>query len=332
MQFFRKRLFLLFAISVVYAAFFLTHLPQPSQQHVLGVSSNLILFEEPTAGKEPIITAINNAQKQIDVEVYLLSDKDVIASLVSACTRGLLVRVMLEEHPFGGGSINQKTQKQLATSCVHVQWTNATFSLTHEKTIVIDNQEVFILNQNLTTASFSSNREYDIVDGNTADVLEIENIFSADWERKSVHLSDNNLVVSPVSSRAKLSALIESATNTLSIESEVIDDPDIIHLLKEKAQKVHIEIIIPSFTQISSNKKTVEQLQGLGIEIKTIHSPYIHAKLILVDEKKAYIGSVNLTTQSMDSNREVGIVINQQDIIAMLDQDFEQDWQMGMSL
>ncbi len=327
MRFLRKQFILLICISCIYAAFFIVHFHVQKTETVLGVGTNLALFEEPMSGKDPIISTISNAQKEVDVEVYLLSDKDIITSLLDACGRGVVVKVMLEQHPFGGGSINQKTHQQLQNTCVHIQWTNPAFALTHEKTILIDGRQVFILNQNLTNAAFSSNREYDILDTNPQDVGEIQKIFTADWNRSSFASSQTNLVVSPLTSRDILSSLISHATKTLDIEMEVIEDPDIATLLKEKARSTAIRIIIPTFSQISSNKKIAQQLQQSGVEAKTMGSPYIHAKLILADNAKAYVGSVNLTTQSMDSNREVGIILSQQDVLAELSQDFDVDWE-----
>lgn len=332
MEFVRKRLLFLVFLLVIYCVYFLTHLPHTAPPTVLGTSANLFLFEQPQSGKDPLLSAISSAQKEVDVEVYLLSDSDVIASLLGACQRGIVVQVILEEHPFGGGNSNQKTEQLLQDSCVHLQWSNPSFSLTHEKTVAIDSSEVFILNQNLTASSFSKNREYDIIDRNALDIEEIKNIFNADWHRSSVSLSDENLVVSPVNSRDKLTALINSEVQTLSIETEVIDDPQIITLLSQKAKNTQVQLLIPSFSQVGANKKNAVQLQSSGVEVKTLRSPYIHAKLILADGKKAYVGSVNLTAQSMDANREVGILIAQQDIVAQLNQDFHSDWEKANPL
>ena len=87
-----------------------THLPvQHKKLDVLGAKTNTTLFVEPDAGRTPIIDAIDSAQKEVLVEVYLLSDKSVINALDKAKNRGVSVKVMLEEHPFGGGSLNSRT-------------------------------------------------------------------------------------------------------------------------------------------------------------------------------------------------------------------------------
>ena len=58
-------------------------------------------------------------------------------ALEEAANRGLDVRVMLEPNPIGGGTSPSKTLDTLAASGVKTQFTNPSFSLTHEKGIPI---------------------------------------------------------------------------------------------------------------------------------------------------------------------------------------------------
>lgn len=315
---------ILLGIYLIYTYFpvFFHHLPPISPSN-----TNLILYEEPTDGRDPILQSINNAQKQILLEVYLLSDKQIISALLNAKQRGVDVRVMLEEHPFGSGNLNQQTAQTLEKNNISFEWTSSAFSLTHEKGMVIDGQKAFILTQNLTASAFDNNREYDIVDTNPDDITEEQQIFVSDWERKWYTPDrSTHLIVSPLNSRAVLTALINSAQTTLDIETEEIEDPQIIHLLITKAHTVKESIIIPTFSQLSANKQTADELTRAGATVKTISSPYIHAKLIIVDNKESYIGSINLSTQSMDNNRELGILITQSDVLTRLSDSFQNDF------
>src|SRR5680860_996429 len=70
-------------------------LPDPAP--VTGV------FVEPDDGYDPVVREIDSAACTIDVSVYILSDDFVIDALGYAADRGVRVRIMLEEHPFGGG-------------------------------------------------------------------------------------------------------------------------------------------------------------------------------------------------------------------------------------
>lgn len=331
MKFFKKQLVLIFFVGFVYFLYFLFHLPiaPQTQQHVLGAANNLVLLEQPMSGRQPLLTVLQNAQHEILIEVYLLSDKEIISALTQAKARGVDVKVMLEEHPFGGGNSNQKTQQLLQQAGIAVLWTNPAFALTHEKAVIVDRQEVFILNQNLTTSSFEKNREFDIIDSNPQDVQEAGGIFLDDWQRTSFTPTKGSLLMSPNTARTALTDLVTSATQTIAIEMEVITDNEIVQLLQEKAKTVHIEIIEPTEKQVAANTSPTHLLEQAGVVVKTISSPYIHAKLIIVDGKKAYIGSVNFTSQSMDQNRELGILVSQQNILTTLVQDFNQDFQQA---
>src|SRR6266852_5718030 len=146
----KKYFWIILPFVFVYVWYFSFYKNQhPAVVPVTPVASNLSLFVEPDDGRQPILDAIKNAKSEILVEVYLLSDKEVIQSLEDAKAKGLAVNVLLEEHPFGGGKINDKTKSELISRGISVSWTNPNFSLTHEKAIVIDASEGFILSQNL---------------------------------------------------------------------------------------------------------------------------------------------------------------------------------------
>lgn len=326
MPFSKQRIFTLILLILIYAWYFIGHFPNINQNatNVLGAKTNVSLFIQPDMGKSPILNEINNAKHEILIEVYLLSDKDVISSLCMARERGLAVNVMLEEHPFGGGNLNDKSKKALLDCDISVNWTNPTFALTHEKAIILDNQEAFILNQNLTSSAFSKNREYDIFDTNKEDVDVLRKIFLDDWKRQTFSLSISNLIISPNNSRSIITSLMESSGN-LDIEIEDIDDNQIVSILSQIAKKHIVRIIVPTLSQINSNKIAINKLSSEGILIKTLSSPYVHAKLIISTDK-AYVGSINLSSQSLDKNREVGIVISSKDILETLTKTFEKDW------
>jgi len=92
------------------------------------------VFVEPDAGEHPVTDAINGAQKSVWLEMYILSDRNVIRALEEVANRGIDVRVMLEPHPFGGGS-PARAMDQLRAAGAKVQESNPAFTLTHEKGI-----------------------------------------------------------------------------------------------------------------------------------------------------------------------------------------------------
>jgi len=282
-----------------------------SARGVLGESTNLTLFIEPEDGRSPLLDQIN-ASNQILLEVYLLSDPEIINAVASRSAK-----IMLEERPFGGPGLNEKTKGLLGDI---VNWTSASYPLTHQKSIIFDDRMVCILNMNLTKAAFTQNREYNICSEEPGDIAEATNIFNADWERKDYLPIDPHLVVSPSNSRGKLTALINSAQKTLDTEIEVLTDPQMVELLAQKAKTIPVRIILPP-------KKSIKNADVPGAQIKYLSSPYPHAKLIIADFERAYVGSINLTSQSLDHNRELGILVSQPNILERLNTYFTNDWE-----
>jgi cardiolipin synthase A/B len=326
----KKLLPYLLFIALVFGWYLFTHLHTQQTQtnvNVPGANTNLILYEQPDAGHQPLVDAIGSARQEVLVEVYLLSDKQIIQALEDAKSRGVDVKVMMEEHPFGGGGLNQKTKAQLDASGISTEWSNPTFKLTHEKSITIDTHETFILSQNLTASAFTKNREYDVLDTNPTDVSEVRTIFIDDWERKPYSPTQNtNIIESPDTSRQALITLITRATSSIDAETEDIGDMQMIDLLSQKAKTIPVKLIVPTLKQLASNKDALDTLSAAGVQVKTISTPYMHAKMIVSDGNKAYTGSINFSTQSMDRNRELGIIMTQLDDLKILQNTFESDW------
>jgi cardiolipin synthase A/B len=171
---------------------------------ITGTGANgLGLIVEPDAGPSPIVDAIRNAKKSVDLELYLLTNKSVISALEEDANNGITVRVMLEQHPYGGGSVSpRETLDKLQAAGVKTQFSDPAFALTHEKGMIVDDATAYIMSSNLTSAalgtgSSTKNREYDIVDTNAQDVQAVEAIFQADWDRTTANFHDSNLVDQP---------------------------------------------------------------------------------------------------------------------------------------
>jgi len=47
---------------------------------------------------------------------------------------------------------------------------------------------------------------------------------------------------------------------------------------------------------------------------------------MVIDGQKAFVGSQNISAQSLDQNRELGIIISDQGVLQTLQQTFQQDW------
>ncbi|MBI2883076.1 MAG: hypothetical protein HY675_27930 [Chloroflexi bacterium] len=94
-----------------------------------GATGVVATIVEPDDGSGAITEFIAQARSSVDVGVYLLSDRGVLDALRAARQRGAVVRVMLEEHPFGGGQGNATVYRQLGDAGIQAKWGNQTFRL-----------------------------------------------------------------------------------------------------------------------------------------------------------------------------------------------------------
>jgi cardiolipin synthase A/B len=136
----------------------------------IGTGVNgLGVIVEPDAGISPLVNAIREAKTSVWLEIYLLTNKSIIGALEDDANRGIDVRVMLEPHPAGSGSVApSETLDKLKAAGVKAQFSDPDFTLTHEKGMIIDNSTIYIMTTNFTSAALGTgngthNREYDIV-------------------------------------------------------------------------------------------------------------------------------------------------------------------------
>lgn len=294
------------------------------------------LFVEPQDGYRVITNAIASAQKSVWVEMYLLTENHVIKALEEAAHRGLDVRVMLEAHPYEVSSASiAKTLDRLSAAGVQTKTTSPSFSLTHEKGLIIDTNLVSIMTANFTTSALggsktgTTNREYGIMDHDPQDIQAAMTIFQADWNRTAVQVDDPNLVVSPLNSRNDFTTLINAAHQGLLIEAEEMQDSGIEQAMIAAAQRgVRVQVILPVPSDSSSdyNKDGVNTIMQGGVQVREDGKLYMHAKIIVVDGQLAFVGSVNISTASLERNRELGVIVSDAGVIGTLQRTFEQDW------
>ncbi|GAC1374637.1 MAG: hypothetical protein PVS3B1_23280 [Ktedonobacteraceae bacterium] len=303
---------------------------------------NVRVFVEPDAGDAVIVMAIRNAQRSVLLEMYLLTDTKIIRALEEAAHRNVNVRVMLETHPYGSGTVSPtETLDRLKAAGVQAQSTSPNFSLTHEKGMVIDESTAYIMTSNFTLSALgvskmTQNREYGIIDSNPQDVRTVINIFNADWNHAYIQQVDNpDLVVSPLNSRAVFLGLINSAHRTLAVEAEEMQDSEVEQALVNAARHgVRVLTILPAPRDNSgdTNSEGITVIRQGGVQVKEDPRLYMHAKMMIVDGQKAFVGSENISTASLNRNRELGILVADQTVLSTLGQAFQQDWSDSRSV
>src|SRR5829696_7934963 len=116
------------AITPPPAATSVADVPQPGETPAPPATG---IFIQPGDGRAPLLDEIRAARQSIELEVYLLSDEAILRSLEDAQRRGVAVRVILEEHPFGGGGGQEEIFARLENAGIAVRWGNPVFRFSH---------------------------------------------------------------------------------------------------------------------------------------------------------------------------------------------------------
>ncbi len=289
------------------------------------------VFVEPGDLRNPVLAEIQGALCAIDVAVYLLTDEEVISALEHAAGRGVQVRLILEENPYGGGGGQDQLAERLRSQGIELQWSDSEFRFTHAKYMVVDRKVAVIMNLNLTVSAFTGNREFGVVTTDATAVSEAQTIFDRDWSRDRRASASGPLIVSPDNSRERYMSLIGTATISISFYAEVFRDDDVLKGLAAAVRRVVPVRMIANLPATLEDRTAMAQLAAAGIDIRYSVGAYIHAKLMIVDGKTAVVGSQNFTPTSLDSNREIAMEFDYPLAVARCSSVFELDWTAAVS-
>ena len=304
--------------------------PQPQAAGRPPVEEGAVtLLIQPEAGRKPLLAALEGATCSIYLAVYLLTDPEIIQALRAAAARGVAVWVMLEEAPYGAEEGNRAAAAALEEAGVHFRWSSPAFNYLHQKSIVVDEEVAFILTHNLTRSAFSRNREYGVVTRNATHLGEILRVFQADWQREGCDLSQSVLYWAPDNSRDRLLQLIDQAQSRMDLQQSAMQDEEIIsHLAAAARRGVQVRYLsTPSLPLADDvNEPGREQLRRAEVKVRYLSDPYIHAKAFVVDGRLGFVGSQNMTANSLDFNRELGIAFTDAEAVRLLASQFTLDW------
>lgn len=273
---------------------------------------------------DKIIWRINWAKSRIYLETYIFTEKRILKAILEAKKRWIDIKVILEKNVFWAGNINKKTFEALKNAWVEVVYANSVnYNFTHAKFFLIDS-EYIISTWNISYSTFTINKEFFAFWKNTADLKILDDIFSKDFSWDKYILCNQTLTISPICPRRQIMQTLKSAKKEILIYEQSIDDLEIQNLLIEKAKSwVSVKILIWDMNKIKNNKEIVKLFTVNWINIKSPKKPYVHAKAYLVDQKIIYFWSINFTYNSIENNREIGIIFLNEAISLYFKNEFE---------
>ena len=297
--------------------------------HVVQSIDHVDLVVLPDDSSDQLIAKISSARQRVLVTIYLLSDSRVFDALAVARQKGTLVRVLVEHNPVNGSTNAQETMNHLQKDGIEARYASTYFRLTHAKYLVIDD-EVFIMTANLTNSGLKENREILVSTRDEAIVSEVVDVFDADWSKDPKPFVSDILVWSPVNSRSLIDAVIDASHSSLIVYAEEVQDDDqVARLTRAASRGVQVRLLTSPpaiLTDTEPNHRGLDQLQRGGVNVRYLKKPYIHAKMMLIDSTIAFVGSQNISTYSLEFNRELGVLVSDSLAITRLEETFSGDW------
>ena len=302
------------------------------------MSSRTLLVMPDDTGK-PLLDALDGAKKSIRIKIFLFSDPSLLAAVIAAHQRGVKVRVMLNPARSGGEPENEATRKALEEAGVEVADSNPAIDITHEKSLVVDDETAFIQSLNWETKNLTQTRDYAVVTSHRHEVEEVIACFDADWERKPFDPGqESHLIWCNINGRNRVARFIDQATESLFLQNELYQDEVIIErLVRAAARGVKIHILArPAHTlkkgKLVEGVEGLRILQDLGAKVHKLKGLKLHGKMMLADGARALIGSINLAPGSFDSRRELAIVVHDEAVVKRLQHFVHLDWSNSRSL
>lgn len=296
------------------------------------MSHSLLVFPDDTA--KPLLDALAGAQRAINIRMFLFTDPSMVEAVKAAHQRGVRVRVMLNPQRRDGSAENEQTRKVLTEAGVEVRDSSPKFALTHQKSMVIDGTTGYVESLNWETRDLTRTRDYAVVTTHAIEVIEMLRCFDADWNQQPFEPDPKSrLIWCPNNGRSRIAEFIDGAKHTLWLQNERYQDTVIIERLVraiERGVKVHIMARPP---HVLSKGKLIEGVGGLrimrdvGAKVHQLRHLTLHGKMILADEARALIGSINLSPGSFDERRELAIETDAHPVIHRLKEVTRRDWE-----
>lgn len=273
---------------------------------------NLII--QPEAGLAPVVKTIKRARSTVDLAIFRIDREEIEKALGAAVQRGVRVRVLVAHTNRGGEGRLRKFEQRMLEAGVTVARTGDEFVRYHGKYMIVDDT-LHLFAFNLTSADTTRSRSFGVSTRDTSAVREALTLFEADCSRQPYGPKRSPLVVSPETARDTLTAFVKGARRQLLIYDVNIQDPAFTKLLKQQAAS-------------GVDVRVLGKFKGAGdpIGVRPLKPLRLHARAIVRDGSRAFVGSQSLRRPELNQRREVGVVITNAAVARKLRDIFEADW------
>jgi cardiolipin synthase A/B len=280
----------------------------------------LKLLTQPSDGVGPLVKAIENARKSVEIVIFRFDRIEIERALENAAKRGVFVHALIAYTNRGGEKNLRKLEMRFLAAGITVARTSNDLVRYHGKMMVVDRKQLCLLAFNLTRLDIDHSRSFGIIATNRKLVQEATKLFASDTKRQPYTPTCAQFLVSPLNARKQLAAFIQGAKKELLIYDMRIADRAMTHLLEERA-KAGVEVRIIGKLTRKTNGLAVRKLNGIRL----------HTRTIVRDRRHMFIGSQSLRELELDARREIGIILPDRQIITAVTKVFEADWNTAVA-
>jgi len=274
------------------------------------------LIVQPDAGIAPIVTAIKQAKKSIDILIFRLDRSEVAHALAAAVSRGVRVRALTAHTNRGGTKTLRKLEMSLLEAGVTVSRTADDLVRYHGKMMIVDNKYLHIYGFNFTGLDMAKSRSFGVISKNRKLIEEANRLFTADFDRLPYKSGYERFVVSPDNARERLARFIKGAKKRLLIYDPQATDDAMLRLVTDRCKAgVDVRII-----------GKLEAKWGDTIKNEKYPGRRLHIRAIVRDGKRAFMGSQSLRRLELEKRREIGVIVTDQIVVRQMEEVFEKDW------
>ncbi|HEY7546249.1 MAG TPA: phospholipase D-like domain-containing protein [Blastocatellia bacterium] len=282
---------------------------------------NISLIIQPGDSFFPIVDAIDHARHTIKMTIFRMDDPIVRDALSAAVSRHVKVQALVAKESKGWIKRNKKLAEDLEKMGVEVRSPHSTSTRIkryHYKFLTIDDAYSLILTFNPTQKNLHYARDFGLLLRDQGITRELNRLFDADWQGREFKPAQTPLVISPDNSREKLIDLLGSARKTIRIMDAKLQDQEALGLLLRKAAAgIDIKVISHAafYDEVLPN-----------FHARKLARYKLHAKCVVVDGARFFVGSQNLRKMSLDRRRELGIIIEDPVMARRIERVFDEDW------
>ena len=272
------------------------------------------LIIQPDAGVAPVVTAIKQARKSVDVTIFRLDRNEVTRALEAAVGRGVSVRALIAHTHSGSDKVLRKLELRLLAAGVTASRTADELVRYHGKMMIIDERVLHVYGFNFTRLDIAKSRSLGVITKNPKLVQEALKLFRADDTRQTYVPGSDRFVVSPENARERLAKFINGARKQLFIYDPHVSDDAMLRLIR---QRIHAGVDVRIIGRVGAKWKICsDKFPGRRL----------HIRAIIRDGRRAFLGSQSLRRLELEKRREIGVIASDKRVVRRMIAVFEHDW------